>query len=353
MSFETGLQFLDSADHYTAQETITLKWNRNVGGGTRTTTSGRNGRGLDLRGNQGVGKTVAHVGTSTVGFAMKFDVEPGGGFIYQVYHVGTFLGGLYVEFDGSVSYRANLGFSTNVFYNTGTIPLDPPIEIKGGVWYYFEVKTTVLGGESSTVTLTLEARINGQQLEVKTGDTGFTGGQLTLFDITGTTVNYHEFMSPNVNGSTILDDTYIANDGNFRGDIKISAIYPNGDVTTQWQQSAAGNAFSLVNEHAPDDDATYIFSPNPSDLENFEWEDIPLNSDTVVGVHYLIYHRKDEEGTRAFKFTFGASGAVLGPEIFPGDSYRYDSWAMDTIPSGGAWTPVAFNNSRFGVQITR
>lgn len=342
--------FLDSCEHYVTAQ-LQHKWNRNVGSGVEVTTDGRNGSGLNLKANQGVGKTLPHKANGCMGFAMKVSQPAGGGVICQVFHVGTLLAGIFLEHDGTLSAFVNLGNSFKRIANSSKDHAE--VTIKAGVWYYIEAGFTVVGSEFTPVNVEISLKVNTLTVCHENGDTGFIGKDLTLFEFTGVSMNYYEILSANIGGNTIVDDIYINEGAGFLGDIKIVALYPSADITVQWQQSAAGAAYSLVNETPPDGDSTYIYSQTANDLDLFEFQDLPVNLDVIAAVQINAYHRKDDEGTRSFKLTYGTANLDDLGEVYVSDSYRYDTCGTTTIPGGGSWTPTSVNNSRWGIRVIK
>lgn len=159
------------------------------------------------------------------------------------------------------------------------------------------------------------------------------------------------------NNGTYFCDCYIADTlsgtvVDYTGNLYLSALFPNADVTTMWTPLSGSTLYTQVNANPPVGDSAYIYDDTPDDLANFNWQ--PTTNNVIFFVHYGVYTRKDNEGTRTFQLTVGPSFAFeqLGPIISPGDAYLYYFFAMDADPNTGlAWTQSGFNATQFGIQI--
>lgn len=122
-----------------------------------------------------------------------------------------------------------------------------------------------------------------------------------------TKANYHTFSAmPSGVGSCYLDDVYICDksggvNDTFLGDIKIGCIFPRQDVTTGWTPSTGTTHFSLVNEHVPDDDSTYVFTNSASAIDSYYFDNVSSFSGQIQGAQISFFARKNDEGSRAFR----------------------------------------------------
>ena len=349
-----AVQFMDSCDHYNQNTTILLKWNATGGSSVQSTPNGRNGRGLLMTpGN--VSKSLTHQNGWVVGWAINLPTGAGGlgsDFYYKAAHAGeTTLFSVYGETDGSISLYAGNGRHT-LLQNSGA----NGFFLKGGgIWYWFDVKYSLSG--SSNISVTATFRVNTQVWCTGSGNTGINVNDLLLQTAT---VNYHTFQA-STGGNTYFDDFVIADMSgsgtvnDFFGDTALSALFPDGDVKTDWNQSAAGSAFVLVNQQFPDNDSTYIYSDTVGDIENFTWQNTTVPpGGSIVAAHYGVFARKDAEGSRSFTQQSGPSAAPDFTSVawYVGDTYAYYFTALDADPATGvAWTESGFNATDFGQRL--
>lgn len=345
------VQFGDSCDHYDLQSDIGLKWTQNIldAATNHVAPSGRGPRALLLK--NGISKTLTYQTSWFVGFALYINSQVGSADIYNVSAAGANTGtmaALRMETDGTLTILA--GNSLNVIANSGTAG----ISLQADTWNYIEIGVTTAGTAPIMATVTL--RLNGLQILTGTASTGIT----TAATLLGTNKsNTHSFFFNSV-ASAYARDFYIA-DGSgsgsangFIGDIAISALFPRADRTAQW--TAVGGVGSTlwnhVNPQFPEtnDDTIYIQDNTAGQVADFDWQPITPFTGSIPFIHYGVYNKKDAEGTRVFQQT--THGVANGPQISPGDSYRYDFFAMDQDPATGLpWTQTNFNASAFGLTI--
>lgn len=346
------MMFMDSCDHYDTQQEMLVKWNAGIPSVTPT-TAGRNGRGVDFNGGA-LEKSLTHQSGWVVGWALNLGALTGG-FPNSAYYIGSHAGetGLFSVFgetDGSLSIYAGNGRHNLIQNSAGG-----GFFLHSGIWYWIDLKYSITGTSNMNITATL--RVNTQVW--CTGSAATDINVLSLLLQTATT-NYHHIAAGGGLGNAddfgiaAINGTGLIND--FWGDWALSALFPNADVQTDWNQSAAGSAFILVNEQFPDGDATYIFSDTVGNIENFGWQPtaVPAGG-SIVAVHYGVYARKDAEGARAFWQQSGPSGAPNWNSVdwYVGDTYAYYFSCLDADPAtGAAWTQAGFNSTDFGVKLT-
>jgi hypothetical protein len=345
-----GVQFGDSCDHYDLQSDIGLKWTENILNSVTNAPApaGRGTRALLLK--NGVFKTCTYQTTWFAGWALYINSQIGGGVIYALSAANSAsatMATVRTENDGSLSIYA--GNTLNLIANSMAATLAPD------TWNYLEVGVVLSGTAPIQATVTL--RLNGTVLLSGVASTGVNASGTLL----GTNqANVHSFFYNSV-ASAYARDFYIA-DGSgsgsvngFIGDIAISALFPRADVLAQWTAvgGVGGELWDHCNPQFPEtnDDTIYIASQTNGQIANFDWEPITPFTGTIPFIHYGVYNRKDAEGSRAFRQTTHA--VANGPTIAPGDSFRYDFFAMDQDPNTSLpWTQANFNASEFGLVVT-
>lgn len=156
-------------------------------------------------------------------------------------------------------------------------------------------------------------------------------------------------------GTTYFRDLYVFdnssgyNNGRI-GDVSILAIYPRSDSSNNWTPVDTPH-WNLLNEHPPDGDTTYIYTSTVGLIDSWYMQLISSFTGTILGAQFLLYSRKDAEGTRVIQAF--SNGELDSFTDYLGDAYRYFIKFYDNQPGGGAWTPQLLNGTAFGVQLTQ
>ena len=353
------MEFMDSFDHYNTSDELVTKWTSANGA---TIGAGRNGQGLIL-GSGYTFKSLSLQNTWIVGFAFNLDIATGFGpmsVMYQISNVGTVIGSMAIDSDGSISFWAGNGFN-NLIASTLTPPSGPPFYIQPRTWYYFEIEWTI--GSGTNLVVGAELKINNVTKAIGSKASGVDGTGLL---IPNSGANVHAWSTPDVFGSLIIDDLNIKNangayNNTFIGDIKIGVLFPRADVTTGWTGLVGGNQYSQINSQFPLGDASYVYATsNPltpsTPYDNFNWQPVSPFLGSIVAVQYLVWARKDDEGTREIQQFYGTPGNVAPGALSPvwslGDTYLYYYYDMDVNPSTTLpWVQADFNASQFGFQL--
>lgn len=311
------LKFVDSFEHYGAVD-VRTKWTQGFGTFGGVISGGRNGKGFQINAGGGIGRTLDnYYQRFIVAFAFKLTGETfGNQQLILINSTNTTLAVLRVNADATLSMFANtaLAFTT-------TFSLHP------NTWYFVEFKVTLSG--STNINADGELRIDGNVKGSGNADTGVNALGLLKPEAKANNIS---IFNASGNGNTIIDDVYmLANNGSidYRGDLKVLAIYPDGDHSpNDWTPvGGSGGHFERVNETAPDDDGTYLESETVGQEENFDWEDVPGTVGTIKGYQYSVRARKDNEGSRAIQQT--VSGGDPSSNIFLNDDYIYYVFPID------------------------
>ena len=349
------MEFMDSFDHYNTSDELVAKWTTANGS---SLGPGRNGQGLILA---GVMKSLSLQTEWITGFAFNIKTSTGLGAIeplYQILNVNTTIGTMAVDTDGSISLWAGNGFNNLI---ATTLTDSPPFYLHPNQWYYCEIKWVITPGMNTAVGATL--KINNVQVAFGSASSGLNANN---FLVPGSGANVHQWSNLDIFGNVVLDDLNIKNangafNNDFIGDVKIGCLYPRQDVLTQWNGLIPGNQFSQINSQFPVGDSSYVYATSdphapttPSD--NFNWQPVSPFVGSIIAVQYLVYARKDDEGTREIQQFFGTPGSsfpgALSPVWSLGDTYLYYYYDMDINPStGSAWGVADFNSSQFGFQL--
>ena len=350
------MQFMDSVDHYNTNAELYVKWTT-LGNGTFITT-GRNGQGIALG---QVNKACTLQSEWIVGWAVNFEASTGFGPIephYFLSNVNQTIFVLAIDTDGSISLWGGPGTTTFI---ASSLTATPPFFLHPNTWYYFEVKIILSNTNNISVTATL--KVNNVTVAAGTCSTGINGN---TFLVPGATANFHSWVNIDIFGNSVIDDINIkdatgAFNNDFVGDIRIGCLFPRQDVLTQWTGLAPGNQFSQINNVTPLGDSSYVYATsNPmsptTPYDNFNWQPVPPFLGNIIAVQYLVYARKDDEGTREIQQFCNVPGSAdpgaLSPVWSLSDTYVYYYYDMDVDPETSApWTQAGFNGKQFGFQL--
>lgn len=339
-----ALQYCDSFVPY---GNLLSRYNRVIGvtAGLAYGRGGRYGVQLSQSGPGELSKTLTPTSAGVTGFAF-FPPNLMGGQLYSLQCVNSplTLGTIFSVWilpDSTVAAYA--GVNSELISN----PKSPVIA--GSTWNYLETKYS-LARTSNVIVPTLTVRLNGQQIISGAAAHGYTDS--IAQDGKG---NYHTFRNagfPTSNmGDLYICDTTGSYNNDFLGDVKVGAIFPRQDVITQWLNSSGSVSTNLINEHIPDDDATYIYSNTPGNFSSFYFDNVASFSGQILAAQASIYARKTDEGYRVVRHIVGNDG-FEGPDIYLGDSYSYNHIPYDIDPVNSAvWTPAGINAEKFGIIL--
>ena len=149
---------------------------------------------------------------------------------------------------------------------------------------------------------------------------------------------------PGGSSSARFDDLYVTDD-EFLGDVEIRALFPNADgAASDWTPLSGGTMWQMIDEHVPDGDTSYIYSPTATELVLVNMDDILSFSGTIKGAQALNLFKKSDVGESAALSKIRNSGATI--EDFPADYYMsYLSYLYDIR----AWRKSPFTTLDFTV----
>ena len=362
-----AVEFMDGCEHYDTQAGIYLKWTNQEF--AVSTPNGRHGRGISLtQGGAYVAKTLTHQSGWVVGWAMNILVSGSGGTGNSGLYGGTNVS------SGLVTVEVLSDWTLGIFAGNNFGGNSAPFSLHPNTWYYFEFKYSLgVGGSGSANVIITQATLKVNGNIVCTCSNVDSGIPVNSLLVQTSTVDYHSFACPNIIGTTSLDDVVIAaitGDGcvnDFFGDVTVGAIFPNGDSSIEWTPTPSGPSFSIVNQQFAENSPGYISSNSPSQYDVFTWQPLPTNTGAIVALHYGVFARKDGEGTRAIQATVDGSSIPTTPASgadapfsnypppiwYPGDTYCYFFFAMDSQPGGSPtpWTVATVNGTTFGIEL--
>lgn len=355
-----AIRFIDGFAHYTNglggtnPNQIYAKWTQ-VGGGPKTGTAGPGGTpSLEIDPSQLIGTTIDYQGSWIFSFRFMVTNTINSAVIMQFNNVATTLGLVRIETDATISaYAGNqAGNPSFLIGNSGS----NGFSIVANTWYRIECK--ISWGSTTPIQCTAEVKVNGTVWVTQgTKNTNFNITDLLIQNGSSPETNNIQINAFN-SGQLFIQDLYLLDtqgtaNNDYQGDGKVRQVFPDGDVDTQWNNSSGGTSFSLINEHPPDGDASYVYSSTVGDRDNFTWQDISSFAGRIIGIQYSVYARKDDEGLRTIKLTVGSGGSeAQTDELYLNDSYIYYRYPLDVDPATStAWTVSGFNAKTFGFLI--
>lgn len=344
-----ALLFIDGYDHYTTSF-IPSKYSSNNSVSINT-TGGRNGGGALFSTNENnyVAIAASPSGSSwfiwgaAVNFANVTGTNTGTDF-FQVWDGSatnssvqqTALGLLS---NGSLRIRKGDGTVLGTSASNVIVP---------NVWYYIEWKckiTTSTGSNECVV------RVNGVEVLNLTGvNTNRTASGVW---------SQARWNSNGGSANALYDDVYLCNstgtvNNDFLGDVRVIALYPNGNGDFSDYTNSASNStnnYSYVNEaSAPDSDSSYVRSVTYGNQDLYTFT--TLSASSVCGIQPCYYMRKDNSGFKNVQIIEKVSGTVYtNSTIALSDTYKYYTQIIELNPATtAAWTVSDINATQFGIK---
>jgi hypothetical protein len=335
------LRFIDGFDHYDTPR-LTDKWN-NATGAAILSGAGRVAPGNAVRVNDiNSGlllKTLDAQATWIVGFAFNPSGLPAISLpIVRVLDAGNQQVELRINPDGTLAVTSNGAALTN---GQSTVAL------RVGAWCFIEFMVTI---STSILASSCEVKLNNAVIIT------VAAGQSTqaTANPTANAIDFH--------GSTptsLIDDVYIC-DGNggtyttFIGDSRVILQIPAGaGDSTQWSLFGNTNNWKAVSNVPPLDDAQYVYSNTPTQLDLYVLSTFPLASATIKAIQTVVYERKDDTANHLVEAAIKTGGTVYtGTPVELGISYLFNTEIHELNPhSGIAWTVADLNALQTGIEL--
>jgi hypothetical protein len=278
-------------------------------------------------------------------------------------------GGIAVYYTPSIPYVGGYHFA-----DAGTRQIGFVINTNGSI-------SAVKGGNGGTVLATtavnkvivstwvhisFEAKIHGSTGTIKL----WVNGEL-LIDISSQNTQqsanayanqvYLDFR-PGQSITVDIDDVYAGDDtGSINTtcptEARVNTIYPTSSGTNNgWSYFGTTYAWQAVDESAPDDDTTYIYSSTSGTKSSFVFGDLEADADNVYALQFVSYGRKDDADIRATRFLMGVPAGTFyefGTGSYMGSSYQYYTYIQETDPiTAGALTPTIVNDNEYGLVVS-
>lgn len=220
-------------------------------------------------------------------------------------------------------------------------------------WNYVEVSVTI----SDTVG-EVHVRLNGQTTDEVSyvGDTKNAGTATTIdklmFVLSASGASGTASMLSDV---YILNDTGLAPNNNFLGDVVVRTLGPAGNGTySQLVGSDADsvNNYLLVDEH-PYSGTDYVGSATTGQKDSYAMADLPAGVTSVYGVQVTGQMAKSDATLGQARYIVRSGGTDYGGTTRAlTTSYTTYSEVYETDPATGVgWTPTGVNNLETGMEV--
>lgn len=341
-----ALRWVEGFEHYGADGTsgatlearLLRKWNSadvTQGGGDGEIDTGW-GTGLGLMWTYDIGHVEVALDNRdfwVIGFAYKAPSAIGD-IAYLVDCKNSTTQGIRLRRNGS-NLEIIRGTSTVIGTATGVITATD--------WHYIELEFTIHNSTGSW------------EIRVNTSTEASASGVDTLG--TFATVGTIRFNADN-NGAT-LDDIYICDDSGslnttFLGAVKVEAIYPDGDDTSQWTPDSGTTNYTQVDETPPDDDTSYVEADTVTEKDLYSYDALSVASANIRGAMVNTDVRLDAAGAETL-ITVCKSGTTEsddGGTSVSSTSYGTVTRIVEADPdTSSLWTVSGINAALFGMKM--
>ena len=251
--------------------------------------------------------------------------------------------------DGANGVQIALGINgADLRILRGTSVLDST-PISRDVWYYVELQATIHNSAGA-----YEVRLNGATAMSASGtDTQATANAFA---------DRFRFLSVYGNNVGVMLDDVVVLDGTgsvnntFLGDVKVTALFPNGDVAGEVDFAHSGGATNSenVDESPSDGDTTYVESGTGGDRDLYEYTGLAGDISAIKGIQINTLARVTDAQSQTL-ITPCKSNATVSEDAgvaVGSTSYLNHARVMEQDPdTGGAWTAGGVNAAQFGVKV--
>ncbi len=218
--------------------------------------------------------------------------------------------------------------------------------LSSGTWYYFEFKV-----KCNDTTGNYYVYLDGDLILSDT-DVDTKRSSLDYYDSVrldswayGNYPQYDDFY--------ICDGSGIRNNG-VLGVSRVSAFYPSGDDTTEWDVNPGPNHVAAINEIEIDDSTSYIEDDTTNNTDLFTYVDIPTGLGAIKGIQ-INTHCQETEAQNFSLITVIESNSTEYDDA--GQVINTPDWITkwriaETDPdTGDYWSETDLNAAKFGVKV--
>lgn len=210
-----------------------------------------------------------------------------------------------------------------------------------GAWYYFELSCVLATGATGS----WELRANGQTL-----------GSGSSVRTAGTNVSFSQ-IGVNRGAQTVyVDDIYVDDTaGQFKGEVSIIALTPNGNGTYSQLVGSDGNSTDnyLLVDDVPASSADYVGSATAGQKDTYTMTDLPSGTGNILAVRALFNAAKSNANLKKYRYVLRSGGSdQTGSDVFLGGTYAESGEILTQSPfTASAWTESEINGMEVGFEV--
>ena len=271
----------------------------------------------------------------SAGFAFKVTTIGSGNAFFWLLSSGTYMIGLSIGADGSISAGRYTALNTFTVLGTsaaGTITL--------GAFQYIEIEATI----SDTIG-TFNVYVDGVSVLALTNVDTRNG--------TPTTVNQVQIGSGSIQIAALFDDLYVTDTATRLGECRVEPLVPTSDAAVAFVPSTGASNFALVDEATVNGDTDYVSGSTVGDSDLYGLGDL---SDTPTTIHAVVvsaFAEKTDAASRSIglQAKSGATTSVSG-NLAVNAAYGKYEYILQNDPNGAvAWTGAAVNAMQAGMKV--
>ncbi len=161
------------------------------------------------------------------------------------------------------------------------------------------------------------------------------------------------------NDGASIDDIYICDPSGslnttFLGAIKVEAIFPDGDDTSQWTPDSGTTNYTQVDETPPDDDTSYVEADTLDEKDLYTYGSLSVPTGDIRGVMVVSDVKLDAAGAETL-VTVCKSGTTEsddGGTSVASTSYGSVTRILELDPdTSSQWTVSGVNAALFGIKM--
>lgn len=235
----------------------------------------------------------------------------------------TVTNGLQLIQGSTVIYETSPGFLTN------------------GSWYYFELSCVLATGATGS----WELRANGQVL-----------GSGSSVRTAGTNVSFTQIGLNRGGQNVFLDDVYVDDTaGQFKGEVSIIALTPNGNGNYSQLTGSDGNSTDnyLLVDDVPASSADYVGSATDGHKDTYTFTDLPSGTGNIIAVRPLFNAAKSNANLKKYRAVMRSGGVdQTGSDFFLGGTYAESGEILTQSPfTATTWTESEINGMEVGFEV--
>ena len=273
-------------------------------------------------------------------FAMKYDSTSSTHGRFYIQEKSSNLTMFYLSQPAAGTMRLNNGDDTQI----GT-----DVVIGVGVWFYVQLKI-----KFHDTTGTVLLKINGvEELNLTNVDTvdnsntvPYVPGSFSLTQ--GSSSGAHNTYYDDI----FICDTLGTSNNDLMGEVKVGALFPDGDSSVQFSRLSGTTNYEMVNAPSNGLDTSYNYSTTAGHKDLFTFEDMP-SSTGVLGVSIGVYGKKKDAGSRHLKLHCNTGANTNETAAFDqfGWEYRHIAYNFEFQTGTTDWTESAVNAIVAGYEL--